>query len=260
MSVRRHKRSFTIDECQLIFPKKGICQYRIINEVSLIKGKVIKNIFTRDVSLDVLESIQGDSVRVVSLKTNSLQLVMNGEASGNNTLANKLATVYDELILKIRFDGSISEIANLDHIQEKWKIISKEIITNYSGRKIKKLLEKIDSKLRSEELVIQEIQQYNFFGLLLKKIYGTFDNITPVVNKQYLPTYPKTMEVNECILVEETDDKKVLLGCSMDKKEKQDISYSGMFRFNKDKNWLECAEVQLSEQNRSSLFRVTQIE
>ncbi|KAA1242357.1 hypothetical protein [Aquimarina sp. RZ0] len=260
MSIRRHRRSFTIDECQLIFPKKGIRQYSIINEVSLIKDKVIKNVFTRDVSLEVLESLQGDSVRVVSLKTHSLQLLMNGEASGNNTLANTLATVYDELILKIRYDGSISTIINLEYIQERWKLISQDIRTSYSGREIKRLLEKIASKLNSEELVIQEIQQYNFFGLLLKEIYGTFDNITPIRKKQWVSTFAKSLEIEEEIFLEEINDEMVSLVCSYNKKEKQDISYSGIFRFNKETNWLENAEVQLSEQNRSSLFRVTQIE
>lgn len=259
MSEPRHTRSFAINECQLIFPKKGIRQYRISNEVSLIKDKVIKNGFTRDVSLNVLESLKDDTVRVVSLKTHSLKLVMNGVASGNNTLARELATVYDELILKVRFDGSISEIINLEHIQEKWKMISKEIKINYNGREINKLLEKIAFKLHSQELVIQEILQYNFFGLLLKQVYETFDNGKPIVIKQHLPTYPKSLEINECI-VAEIDNENVLLGCSIDKKEKQDISYSGMFRFNKETNWLQSAEVQVSEQNRSSLFRVTQIE
>ena len=260
MSEPRHTTSFAINECQLIFPKKGIRQYRISNEVSLIKDKVIKNGFTRDVSLDVLESLKGDSVRIVSLKTNSLQLAMNGEASRNTALASKLATIYDELVLKIRFNGIISSIINLEHIQDKWKIISKEITASYKGREIKKLLEKIASKLRSEELVIQEIQQYNFFGLLLKKIYGAFDNITPVVNKLNLSTYLDIIKITEHILVEEIDNHTVLLRCSYDKEEKEDLLYSGMFRFNKTTNWLENAEVHLSEQNRNSLFRVMQIE
>jgi hypothetical protein len=257
-SVRRHKRSFTIDECQLIFPKDGMRQYRIVNEISLLKTKPIKNVFTRNLSLTVLESLQGDSIRIVSLKTHSLQLLMNGEAAANNALASILATVYDQLVLKIRYDGSISEILNLDNIQNKWNTISNQIASSYSGREINRLLEKIASKLRSEKLVIQEIQQYNFFGLLVKEIYGTFNNASPVVKKQKLTTFTKKLE--EDIFLEEIDKNRILLNCSLSKKENKDISYSGFFRFDTETCWLQDAEVQLSEPNRNSIYRVTQIE
>lgn len=255
-----YKRSFTIEECHLSLPVKGSKTYRLVHQVSMSKQKKITNRFIREVVVRMRKMDGSDTTREITMVTKELLLKMGGNASVNNRLASKLATVYDRVHLTLFHDGRILSINNLEEIQNQWKRISAEIFQDYNGREIHMLLSKTAIKLNSEKAVIKEIKQYNFFGLLLKEMYGTFNDNTPVSKLLLLPTSPSPTEIREHIILKEKTLGHVGLQCLLDKKELDDILYSGIFRFNIETSWLLNAKVQVSEKERNSIFELIEIE
>ncbi len=198
----------------------------------------------------------------INLKTKSLKLYLSKEANRNRRIAELLASVYDEIKLQVNPDGSVKFISNLKNIIEKWKIIKQELNDEYGGSELNWLLNGLDRRFSSEDLILEEILQYDFFGLLLNPIFQDYQTENSKIRMRVLNWYTEKISINEYLMLHDISeqDKKVWILLKKESQANDKINeFNGYYELNMDSHAINEAELILGSSKKSRKYAIKKV-
>jgi len=185
--------------------------------------------------------------RTVRIKTISSDIKLDSGSSAVNELLNQLSSIYDNCILKVKYDGTVIEVTNYLQIQNEWKKIKQHINQDFKGSQIRLFTRSVDSRLETEQKIISDISSFENFGLLFHPIYGKYDSISPVSKEFQFVGVKRTHSIQEHIQVSEVNDTNVVLTVENDRKSIDHVSYVGSYQINNTNQEIEKASVKITE-------------
>ncbi len=237
----------TIKEWQGSFPKEGTSHFIFSATINKGTNSVLTKNMLREFTVFCESNDDNGFSRTVVLKTNNSDVKKNAGSSSVTTLLNTLFSVYDTTTLKVKFDGTILKIENHLQILKDWKKIKKCIEEEYKGNFIRRFIRSVDSRLETEEKMIRDINSFENFGLLFHPIYGKYDNISNIVKEFEFVGINKKYLIRENIKIAELNDTNVILKVKNDKKNSDQLSYSGSYTIHSSSQWIEKVVINIKE-------------
>lgn len=144
-------------------------------------------------------------------------------------IANTASEALFPIRVKLKQDGQIDQILNLNEIAKRWLSSRKNLLEYYKGVKSEKIISKIDELFFSDKLLQQSITQNWFFHLFFKPLYISYSERhftkhiwkSPVFGNQYIE-YGVVQRVEENY----SDDDKIIInvdGISIDERSVDEI-------------------------------------
>ncbi len=194
----------------------------------------------------------------IIIQTLSLKLFLDKDANRNRKIAELLASVYSTLRLRVKPDGSTIAIDNLEEIDAQWKQIKKELNYEYKGLEIKRLINGLDIRFSNENLILEEILEYTFFGLLLNPIFQHYNTEMTKSMPRVLKWGDRKITIEEYLILHDIDEADARIWILLDKKKQSDgISlYKGYYELNTDTFCLNKAELIIGTAEKDKKYTI----
>lgn len=143
--------------------KYGFCYENYENDI-------LKNQIHYEVDVDILSDNYDDNC---IFEINREQFYINNKRPDSKIeqIADKASQAVFPLRIKIKKNGEIEEILNVEDVKRRWLSAKKEILQYYKGGIIAKVINKMDSILLNDNALKKSIHQNWFFHLYFKPIY-----------------------------------------------------------------------------------------
>lgn len=249
---RREMFNLTVSEWEGFFPENGSKTYILQSKYYANAKNKIRYDSVKEINISVLDSEHNFGKKHVNFTTKRSQHKVNGKVSSTSNLLGKVASVYDDLDLKLSHKGELSKVKNFPSIQYKWKIVKKTILNSCSGQTLRIFIRDMDKNMSSEQIFIQYINQDRQLGLFLKGIFGKYDTITPIVVPKKVMTSRKLVSINEVIKMNRLadNDKEVRFKLNKDETiEEAVFNYHGSYEIDISTNWINSAILQYEEKD-----------
>ncbi|UWY27572.1 hypothetical protein N4T20_17795 [Flavobacterium sp. TR2] len=154
-------------------------------------------------------------------------------------IANTASNALFPVCVKLKRDGQIDKILNLDEIRKRWSVNRKKLLEYYIGEVAEKIISKIDRLFLNDSLLEESIAQNWFFHLFFKPLYINYSEKRSVKHIWKSPIFGnQSIEYGVVQSVKEnyTDDDKISVnadGISIDERTIDEI-LSG-YSFSKSK-------------------------
>jgi len=242
------KRKYLIENWESKFPKKGSETYVINGSIYLNTMSKTKKNFSRSIHINVKPKNNGGFSRTVELKTLSYELNLEPNSSSLMEILSLTSSIYDNVSLNVKHDGSILDIENELQIKQCWNIVKEKINKNYQGSSIRRFIRSIDYKLSSKKNIISNLSEYQFFGMIFNPIYKSHDSTMPFIINKNIRTSSGRVSVEENFIIDEVNDEtNIVRLCIKGKLKSKEIDYSGYYEIDKKNAWIKNANIEIIE-------------
>lgn len=248
------KLQFGIQECNVVFPRKVSNTYVLDYHYCLNYKKNLWSNSKREIIVDVTTPEDKTHFKEVIVKTTHHDLKISTGTISATDILQKIASIYNKLILKLRYTGEIIEVRNLLQIQKKWKDIKAYFEDRYKGKQLQNLIQRIDRIVSCQQLIIEDVLLYEQFSILFKPLYGTYNDSKFNAISQKMITSKGIMIAKEKVALDNITDQ-VLLKIEGEVLEANNIvEYSGSYSLDKKDEWIKEAEIKIFENNNERTF------
>jgi len=245
------KYTFRTQEVQLHLPKQGTKTYAVesINYINYVQE--IYCTCKKEVSIAIQSDENQPYVRLVNLLVKNNAFIFSGGSFAMQDIIKRTASIYNNLSLKVSYEGEIIAIDNIDTLLSTWIETKAYIKGKYKGNQVERFIFRTDKILNSEKESINEISLYHNYGGLIKAMYRTYSSDSFALISQQLYTKYGKIELSEEVLLQsanENGDIQLQLQAHHPEHEEY-VCMNGTYNFieQKEESWLKRAVISSTE-------------
>lgn len=182
---------------------------KITSEVFL-NGKRSVNSSQKTLNVEVIK--KENQLIQVKIKSTNHSIKLDNLLKTQEDITLKMASLTDNVLLKIDTNGAINAIDNHFIIKQKWEALKQELGQLYEGNTAEIYFLGLDNKINNSKKLILDFQQNRLFGLLWNGVYSSYSNDKSII-KERTKTICNVVEhipisVDETIFCERIDRNK----------------------------------------------------
>ncbi|WP_299223469.1 hypothetical protein [uncultured Aquimarina sp.] len=260
------KYTFISEEAHIALPKQGKYDYAIESSFPINYSRNILGSLKREISVKIQSDENQPYIRLISINVRNTYFRFSDGSYAMKDILKKIASIYNNLVLRVSYIGKVMAIDNMLELQEVWNNIKKYVQHRYKGNQVEELILNMDEILSSERKLIDEISLYQNFGGLLKPLYSEYitDKITSI-SQELNTRYGKIIATEEISLQSSRNVGEIALKVKANHPENEEyLTIDGLYSFKRPTDfWLQNAVISIVEkygrQEYQSIYTLKQL-
>lgn len=198
-------------------PTPGVVHYHqnIYSKINC-KNNLEKQRLSKDLEVQIIED-RPMLYRVVII-TKNVKIQLDTMHKKQEELAKEIYKITENIEFRMNWEGKCTEILNHNDIINHWRKIKSKLENRYKGQAIERYLRGIERKILNHDKLLSDCMQYRLYGLLFNDLFGEISDVSLTANKRIRShnniVYQLPLDLNETVLLEKEDEKKVTITIS----------------------------------------------